>query len=282
MSSEEYRPHEYLPTIDAILSVADLEKITVKKIRNALQELFGVNLNPHKQNVNEIIMERYYSLLDQRKNEQRSLKERKAEIEAQDAIMAARLSKTPYNSPLTRSSAKNKTTTSKVKKPKKVSDKPPRTNNPFNKVMGLSSELADVVQATQKSRPQVVKILWEYIKGRDLQNPSDKRIIICDEKLQRLFKKKTVGAFEMNKILSKHIFPLEDGKEDPEAIKKSYSGKSVKPPSKVKSDERINDEDDEDDEEEEDDDDDDEEEDDNLADVVKAEDVDSSSEESEA
>jgi len=30
------------------LSVADLEEITVKKIRNALQELFGIDLQPYK------------------------------------------------------------------------------------------------------------------------------------------------------------------------------------------------------------------------------------------
>lgn len=69
-------------------------------------------------------MERYYLLIDERK-EEKSLKEKKAEIEAQDAIMAARLLKTPYNSPLTRSSSKNPSkTTSKVKKPSKKEKKP--------------------------------------------------------------------------------------------------------------------------------------------------------------
>lgn len=32
----------------AILSVADLEKVSVKRIRNAVQELFAVDLQPHK------------------------------------------------------------------------------------------------------------------------------------------------------------------------------------------------------------------------------------------
>lgn len=43
-----YDPEHYRPMIDAILSVADLEEITVKRIRNALQELFAVDLLPHK------------------------------------------------------------------------------------------------------------------------------------------------------------------------------------------------------------------------------------------
>lgn len=38
---------EALP-FKAILSVADLEKVSVKKIRRAIQELFAIDLDPHK------------------------------------------------------------------------------------------------------------------------------------------------------------------------------------------------------------------------------------------
>ncbi|KAL7666888.1 Uncharacterized protein ABC855_g550 [[Candida] zeylanoides] len=196
--ASEYQPHEYLPTIDAILSVADLEKVSVKKIRNALQELFAIDLGPHKQEVNDLIMERYYSLVDQRARDSTTEQERRAEMEAQDAIMAARLSKTPLRS--ARATRVTKLTT------KRTAPK----NNPFNKPMGLSGELANVVGESTLSRPQVVKKLWEYIKEHQLQNPSDKRVIICDNLLRDLFKKKSVGAFEMNKLLSKHIFPLSE------------------------------------------------------------------------
>ena len=36
---------------------------------------------------------------------------------------------------------------------------------------------------------QVVKALWEYIKGNELQAPSNKRKIIVDDKLATLFTK---------------------------------------------------------------------------------------------
>jgi len=42
------------------------------------------------------------------------------------------------------------------------------------------------------SRPQVVKKIWEYVKERNLQNPDDKRQIMCDEKLQAVFKQDSV------------------------------------------------------------------------------------------
>lgn len=38
----------YQLTSQAILNAADLETVTVKKIRNALLELYSIDLNPHK------------------------------------------------------------------------------------------------------------------------------------------------------------------------------------------------------------------------------------------
>jgi upstream activation factor subunit UAF30 len=44
--------------------------------------------------------------------------------------------------------------------------------------------------------------MWRYIKERNLQNPQDKREIICDDKLEKLFKKKKIAMFKMTKELS--------------------------------------------------------------------------------
>jgi chromatin remodeling complex protein RSC6 len=40
----------------------------------------------------------------------------------------------------------------------------------------------------------VVKRLWEYIKAHNLQDPSDKRVIILDSRLQGLFPGMTVSS----------------------------------------------------------------------------------------
>jgi len=50
------------------------------------------------------------------------------------------------------------------------------------------------------ARHAVVKQLWVYIKGNQLQDPSNKRKILCDEKLQALFGKAVVDSFEMAKV----------------------------------------------------------------------------------
>ncbi|CAD6886865.1 unnamed protein product [Tilletia controversa] len=86
----------------------------------------------------------------------------------------------------------------------------PNPNNPFNRPMVLSASMAEICGQDELSRPQVVKQLWAYIKGNNLQNPTNKRQILCDEKLQTLFGKNMVDSFEMAKLIGKHIKKKED------------------------------------------------------------------------
>lgn len=72
--------------------------------------------------------------------------------------------------------------------------------------MTLSEDLAVVVGPGPMSRGEVVKKLWEYIKKHDLQDPSNKRNIIADENLKKIFAGKgTVTMFEMTKLVSAHL-----------------------------------------------------------------------------
>ncbi|MFZ2887344.1 MAG: SWIB/MDM2 domain-containing protein, partial [Minisyncoccia bacterium] len=48
--------------------------------------------------------------------------------------------------------------------------------------------------------------LWVYIKKLDLQDPKNKRNILADDKLKKVFGGKgTVSMFEMTKLVSKHL-----------------------------------------------------------------------------
>ncbi|KAH9301447.1 hypothetical protein KI387_013030, partial [Taxus chinensis] len=89
----------------------------------------------------------------------------------------------------------------------------------FTKLCGLSPELQALLGVSELSRTQVVKQLWAYIRENKLQDPQNKRKIICDDKFRAVFKKSSIDMFEMNKVLSDHIFRLDkenDGSEDPE------------------------------------------------------------------
>lgn len=80
----------------------------------------------------------------------------------------------------------------------------------FHKELGLQPPLADLLGVTQLSRPQTVKRLWEYIKSRNLQDPSDKRVIVCDDALRGVFGKDKLQMFSMNKQLSTMLYALDE------------------------------------------------------------------------
>ena len=56
----------------------------------------------------------------------------------------------------------------------------------------------------------MVKKLWEHIKGNNLQDPSDKRQIICDDRMHAVFKQSKVDMFKMNKEIGNHLYPVEE------------------------------------------------------------------------
>ncbi|KAK4096556.1 SWIB-domain-containing protein [Parathielavia hyrcaniae] len=85
-----------------------------------------------------------------------------------------------------------------------------KTGGGFQKPFNLSVPLAELCGESQLSRPQVVKKIWEYIKGNELQDPTDKRQIMCDEKLHAVFKQDKVNMFSMNKLLGSQLYPIED------------------------------------------------------------------------
>lgn len=68
----------------------------------------------------------------------------------------------------------------------------------------LSEALQDFLGVESLPRTQVVKKMWEYIKERNLQDPKDKRKILLDDKLKKIFTS-PLTMFSMNKQLSKHV-----------------------------------------------------------------------------
>lgn len=81
-----------------------------------------------------------------------------------------------------------------------------KSNHPMFKLWHVSHDLKPVVGfANQLTRSDAVKKVWAYIKLYNLQDPKNKRTIIADEKLERVFGKKQVTMFEIAKILGTHL-----------------------------------------------------------------------------
>jgi len=74
------------------------------------------------------------------------------------------------------------------------------------KPMQISDDLAAVIGKGPMPRSEVVKKLWVYIKKNNLQDPANKRNIVADADLKKVFGGKgTVSMFEMTKLVSKHL-----------------------------------------------------------------------------
>ena len=68
-----------------------------------------------------------------------------------------------------------------------------------------SPELAAITGSDPLPRSQVVSKMWDYIRSNNLQNPNNKREIMADDKLKKIFGTDRCSMFEMNKHLSRHL-----------------------------------------------------------------------------
>ncbi|HEY8564416.1 MAG TPA: SWIB/MDM2 domain-containing protein [Beijerinckiaceae bacterium] len=102
---------------------------------------------------------------------------------------------------------KSDETKTAAKKATKPATKPPASGKPnaLQQPLKPSKELAAIVGADPLPRGEVVSKIWAYIKSNKLQNPSNGREILADDKLKPVFGKDKVTMFEMNKYLAQHL-----------------------------------------------------------------------------
>ncbi|KAM3291458.1 hypothetical protein P3S67_019747 [Capsicum chacoense] len=75
--------------------------------------------------------------------------------------------------------------------------KPRRVSPEMQAFLGGMSEIP---------RTQALKLIWAHIKANNLQDPQNKKVIICDEKLKTIFDgKERVGFLEIAGLISPHF-----------------------------------------------------------------------------
>ena len=73
----------------------------------------------------------------------------------------------------------------------------------------ISPQLAEFLgKGSQMARTDIVKDLWNYIRTHNLQNPENKREILLDAAMERVFGCKTFTMFTMNKYIGAHVEPF--------------------------------------------------------------------------
>lgn len=224
--------HPSTLTLVELIRVADLETCTPKSIRGILEAELNVDLSGQREKINEIINEAILKRLSEEapakdhagtpssvintsaKSPMESDGEASDMADAfsdEDQLDDEELARRLQAEENSRGRLPRKAVVTKKTKARKLVRREPNPNNPFNRPLLLSEPLSRLLDgATELSRPQVVKQIWAYVKAHDLQDPNDKRILICDERMLPVFKKPTVSCFGMNKILSGHLKKKDD------------------------------------------------------------------------
>ncbi|KAL6842195.1 hypothetical protein ACP4OV_028174 [Aristida adscensionis] len=82
-----------------------------------------------------------------------------------------------------------------------------RAASGITKPKPISPELREFVGgAAELPRTEAIKMVWAHIKGNNLQDPNNKKIIVCDEKLKKIFGgRDRVGFLEISGLLNPHF-----------------------------------------------------------------------------
>ncbi|XP_051140191.1 upstream activation factor subunit spp27-like [Andrographis paniculata] len=197
------------------LSTSDLNKTTTAIVRRQLEEDFGIDLSDRKAFIREQVDVYLQNQFENAAadNEGRVNDEGDAEDEVEGPgeedpeEEGGGGGEEEEEEEATEASNSN---SSSRKRPRKTKESKRRGGGGgFTKVCSLSPELQKFTGAAELARTEVVKQLWAYIKENKLQDPSNRRNIICDNSLRKLFNVDTIDMFQMNKALAKHIWPLD-------------------------------------------------------------------------
>ena len=93
----------------------------------------------------------------------------------------------------------------------KANNKPKRKPSGFALKVSISDDLKNFMSLNKDdmvARTEVTKFLIKYIKEQNLQNPTDRRIIECDDKLKTLLKVPdgdTLTYFNIQRYMNVHF-----------------------------------------------------------------------------
>ncbi|KAL0377752.1 UNVERIFIED_CONTAM: Upstream activation factor subunit spp27 [Sesamum radiatum] len=202
---------ELIERLREFLSTSDLNTTTTAIVRRRLEEDFGIDLSDRKGFIREqvdVYMQSQFENADDNEeeiNDEGEADEGVGEVMEEEEEEEEEEVEEEEEEPTAASNSKSST----KKRPRKKKEVKKRGGGGFTKLCSLSPELQKFTGVPELARTEVVKQLWSYIRENNLQDPSNRRNIICDDTLRNLFGVDTIDMFQMNKALAKHIWPLD-------------------------------------------------------------------------
>ena len=144
-----------------------------------------------------------------KKAKKRVAKKKVVKKKAKKKVAKRKVAKKKARKKVAKKKAKKKVAKKKVAK-KKAAKKKPKKKRKLNpalmRTLEASDALASVVGSKKITRQKAIKHFWDYVKKKDLQDSKDRRQIIIDDNLRKLFgNKKQVSMFEATKVISKNL-----------------------------------------------------------------------------
>ncbi|KAL7236664.1 hypothetical protein ACSBR1_019879 [Camellia fascicularis] len=196
-----------------VLQTSDLNTTTAGSVRRTLESEFGVDLSDRKAFIRDQIDSFLETRVQRTHNNAVAVEEEEEEEEEEEAIHeeASETLKLEDNKSESEEEVESDGHRSKKRsRSDKVDNVVKKRGGGFNKPCGLSPQLQKLVGVPELARPEVVKKIWAYIREKDLQDPKNRRKILCDEALRAIFRVNSIDMFQMNKVLSKHIWPIDE------------------------------------------------------------------------
>ncbi|XP_062102113.1 upstream activation factor subunit spp27-like [Humulus lupulus] len=203
---------ELIERLQEFLRNSDLNTTTTAIVRRKLQEDFGVDLSDKKAFIREQVDSFLQSELEKAQRQEEVEvghldDDRSAEIKSEEGDGSDSMTEEPEDD---EDEPVEQSRSTKVKRgSKKLPNDKKKRGGGFSKICGLSPQLQKFMGVSEMARTEVVKQMWTYIRDKNLQDPNDRRNIICDEPLRDLFGVDSINMFQMNKALSKHIWSLD-------------------------------------------------------------------------
>ncbi|XP_024980007.1 upstream activation factor subunit spp27-like isoform X2 [Cynara cardunculus var. scolymus] len=213
---------DLLKRLHDVLGTSDLDTATAATVRRRIEQDLGIDLSDRKPYIRQQIDLYLQSHYTNDKPEAEESEDAKVEESDNDGSVSQEedehQEEEDSDAEKIKIDSKHKKTPANAKK----------RGGGFSKPCALSPQLQKFVGEPEMARTEVVKKIWAYIKEKDLQNPQNRRKILCDEMLHEIFRVKSIDMFQMNKALTKHIWPIEEEDEAAASVKPTEKNKQNK------------------------------------------------------